>query len=146
MTGLELKAARLIFGLSQAEAAEEIGKVNKRSWSYWEQGQRTIPQDVVNDIKELLSRRKKTLDMVKGIAPNTSKLAVIFYDNPQDAVMSLLEVKYNNALAVQLHFDYGANLVKFEPKAYINWLAENGLIDTPQKRSEWAAYQRQSLK
>ncbi|MDD0824680.1 DUF1870 family protein [Mannheimia sp. AT1] len=141
MTGIELKAARLIFGLSQAEAAEEIGKVNKRSWSYWEQGQRTIPQDVVNDIKELLSRRKQTLDMVKGmVAKTTSKLAVIFYDNPQDAGMSLLEVRYNNALAVQLHFDYGASLVKFEPESYINWLAENGLIDSPQKRSEWAAY------
>lgn len=148
MNGLELKAARLIFGLSQAEAAEQIGTVSQRSWAYWEKGERTVPKDVIKSIKELLFRRRQTIKMAEDLIKKQhyAKIAVVFYDNPQDSGMSLLEVRYNNALAVQLHFDYGAELVRFDPQSYVDWLVDNDLVDQPQKRSEWAVYQSSSKK
>lgn len=45
MNHLELKAIRQGLGLEVAEAAELCG-VQKRSFNYWEQGERSIPNDV----------------------------------------------------------------------------------------------------
>lgn len=45
MNNIELKAIRQGLGLEVAEAAELCG-VQKRSFNYWEQGERSIPSDV----------------------------------------------------------------------------------------------------
>lgn len=45
MNNLQLKAIRQGLGLEVAEAAELCG-VQKRSFNYWEQGERGIPEDV----------------------------------------------------------------------------------------------------
>ena len=45
MNHLELKAKRQSLGLTVAEAAE-LCSVTKRSFNYWEQGERSIPDDV----------------------------------------------------------------------------------------------------
>lgn len=140
MNGIELKAARLLFGLSQVEAAEELGSVSQRSWAYWENGERKIPLDVVSKIEELLHRRKETLRQVQQLGEQARQIALIFYDDPKEAGHSLLEVRYNNALAACIAFDYGAKLVKFDAQSYIDWLVDNGLIDSTQKRSEWAIH------
>ncbi len=137
MDGLELKCARLLLGLSQEEAAKQIGLVTQRSWAYWESGERTIPQDVAEEVQELIERRKTILEQVASFGEN-KKEVVIFYESPQDAGMSLLEVRFNNILAATLAMDYGVNVVRYNPVDYINWLTENGLVDSPSKRSEWS--------
>lgn len=45
MNNLQLKATRQGLGLEVAEAAELAG-VQKRSFNYWEQGERFVPSDV----------------------------------------------------------------------------------------------------
>lgn len=45
MNNLQLKAIRQGLGLEVAEAAELAG-VQKRSFNYWEQGERSVPTDV----------------------------------------------------------------------------------------------------
>ncbi|HDR0632375.1 TPA: DUF1870 family protein [Pasteurella multocida] len=138
MDGLELKCARLLLGLSQEEAAKQIGGVTQRSWAYWESGERTIPQDVKEQVQELIERRKTILEQVASFGENKKEVVVIFYESPQDAGMSLLEVRFNNVLAATLAIDYGVNVVRYNPVDYINWLTENGLVDSPAKRSEWS--------
>ena len=59
MTPLELKVARKLLGLSTVEAAEHIGKVSKRSWEYWENGQRTIKPDVEELINSCLQEEER---------------------------------------------------------------------------------------
>ncbi|MEB3501768.1 Aca2/YdiL-like domain-containing protein [Pasteurella multocida] len=138
MDGLELKCARLLLGLSQEEAAKQIGKVTQRSWAYWESGERTIPQDVADQVRELINRRKAIIQQFKELSENKAKIVVIFYESPQDAGQTLLEMRFNNSLAATLAIDYGVNVVRYNPVDYINWLTENGLVDSPAKRSEWS--------
>ena len=143
--GIDLKIFRTIFSLSQREAAEEIGGVSQRAWVFWEQDGRTIPVDVQDKISELMARMKQTLEFVRGKGREAKKIAVLFYNNPQDAGMTLLEVRYNNALASILKMEMNVIIVPFEPQGYVDWLTENGLIDSPQKRSEWAAYKANEI-
>ncbi|MFC1141823.1 DUF1870 family protein [Pasteurella multocida] len=138
MKGLELKCARLLLGLSQEEAAKQIGNVSQRSWAYWESGERTIPQDVAEQMRELMSRRKAIIQQFKELSENKTQIVVIFYESPQDAGQTLLEMRFNNSLAATLAIDYGVNVVRYNPVDYINWLTENGLVDSPSKRSEWS--------
>ncbi|MEB3500688.1 Aca2/YdiL-like domain-containing protein [Pasteurella multocida] len=138
MKGLELKCARLLLGLSQEEAAKQIGNVSQRSWAYWESGERTIPQDVAEQMRELMSRRKAIIQQFKELSENKTQIVVIFYESPQDAGQTLLEMRFNNSLAATLAMDYGVNVVRYNPVDYINWLTENGLVDSPAKRSEWS--------
>ncbi|HDR1228867.1 YdiL family protein [Pasteurella multocida] len=138
MDGLELKCARLLLGLSQEEAAKQIGGVTQRSWAYWESGERTIPQDVADQVRELINRRKAIIQQFKELSENKAKIVVIFYESPQDAGQTLLEMRFNNSLAATLAIDYGVNVVRYNPVDYINWLTENGLVDSPAKRSEWS--------
>lgn len=138
MEGLELKCARLLIGLSQDEAAKQIGGVSQRSWAYWESGERTIPQDVEEQMRELINRRKAIIKQFKELGENKAKIVVIFYESTQDAGQTLLEMRFNNSLASTLAIDYGVNVVRYDPEDYVNWLTENGLIDSPAKRSQWA--------
>lgn len=148
MKGLELKCARIVLGLSQDEAAKQIGNVSQRSWAYWESGERTIPQDVIEQMQELMNRRKSIIQQFKELSENKAQIVVIFYESPQDAGQTLLEMRFNNSLAATLAVDYGANVVRYDPLDYVNWLTENGLIDSSAKRSEWAVdyYLRQNKK
>ncbi|HII3710083.1 TPA: helix-turn-helix domain-containing protein [Pasteurella multocida] len=138
MDGLELKCARLLLGLSQEEAAKQIGLVTQRSWAYWESGERTIPLDVADQVQELINRRKAIIQQFKELSENKAKIVVIFYESPQDAGQTLLEMRFNNSLAATLAIDYGVNVVRYNPVDYVNWLTENGLVDSPAKRSEWS--------
>lgn len=138
MEGLELKCARLLIGLSQDEAAKQIGEVSQRSWAYWESGERTIPQDVAEQMRELINRRKAIIQQFKELSEDKAQIVVIFYESPQDAGQTLLEMRFNNSLAAMLAIDYGVNVVRFDPEDYVNWLTENGLVDSPAKRSQWA--------
>lgn len=81
MNNLELQAARKLLMLDVSEAAEEIGNVSARSWQYWEAGQRSIPEDVTNEIYALLSIRTEQIDELEELLSKTtnSQLQLKYY-------------------------------------------------------------------
>lgn len=72
MNNLELQAARKLLMLDVTEAAEEIAGVSPRSWQYWESGQRTIPEDVINEMYALLSIRTDKIDQLTDLLEKTT--------------------------------------------------------------------------
>lgn len=138
MTPLELKVARKLLGLSTVEAAEHIGKVSKRSWEYWENGQRTIKPDVEELMNSLLSRRREIIAEVYNMGENAKGISVIYYKTPEYCE-SVLEWRFSQSLASTLSLDFGARLIEFDKQDFDKFIFENGLIDNKQSRAAWAA-------
>ncbi|ULJ64612.1 YdiL family protein [Wielerella bovis] len=143
MNHIELKTARQLLCLSVQDAAEHIGGVKQRSWEYWEQGKKPVPDDVAERINHLLNRRHDILATVQQKMlrddADLKGVAVVYYTTPEDCE-SVLDWRFSQSLAQTLAHDYGAKLVLFDSKKYIAWLLENGMQDTSEKRSEWAAW------
>ena len=57
----ELKVSRVLLLLSTEEAAKLIGKASPRAWQRWESADRSVPQDVSNDIRTLLEERNQII-------------------------------------------------------------------------------------
>ena len=138
MTPLELKVARKLLGLSTVEAAEHIGKVSKRSWEYWENGQRTIKPDVEELINSLLARRREIIAEVYSMGENAKGISVIYYKTPEYCE-SILEWRFSQSLASTLSLDFGARLIEFDEQEFDKFISENNLIDNKQSRAAWAA-------
>lgn len=66
MTNTELKALRRLFFLDVAEAAQLIGDCHVRSWQRWEQGTRSIPEDVIKMMNLLKEDRQEILAMLQN--------------------------------------------------------------------------------
>lgn len=58
----ELKALRQLLGLECSEAAEHVGNVSTRTWQRWEDGTRSIPDDVADKVSELGTARDAMVD------------------------------------------------------------------------------------
>lgn len=144
MNHIELKTARVLLGLTTQDAAEHIGKMKQRSWEFLEQGRRPIPNDVVQMVRSLINRRREILATIQEKMlrenGNLKNIAVIYYPNP-NYCESVLDWRFSQSLAMTLTHDYGANLIEFNEEKYCSWLANNGIVDTQEKRSEWAAFQ-----
>lgn len=138
MTPLELKVARKLLGLSTVEAAEHIGKVSKRSWEYWENGQRTIKPDVEELINSLLSRRREIIAELYNMEGNAKGISVIYYKTPEYCE-SILEWRFSQSLASTLSLDFGARLIEFNKQDFDVFISENNLVDNKQSRAAWAA-------
>ena len=138
MTPLELKVARKLLGLSTVEAAEHIGKVSKRSWEYWENGQRTIKPDVEELINSLLARRREIIAEVYNIGENAKGISVIYYKTPEYCE-SVLEWRFSQSLASTLSLDFGAKLIEFNKQDFDVFISKNNLVDNKQSRAVWAA-------
>lgn len=138
MTPLELKVARKLLGLSTVEAAEHIGKVSKRSWEYWENGQRTIKPDVEELINSLLTRRREIIAEVYNMEGNAKGISVIYYKTPEYCE-SILEWRFSQSLASTLSLDFGARLIEFNKQDFDVFISENNLVDNKQSRAAWAA-------
>ena len=138
MTPLELKVARKLLGLSTVEAAEHIGKVSKRSWEYWENGQRTIKPDVEELINSLLARRREIIVEVYNMGEKAKGISVIYYNTPEHCE-SVLEWRFSQSLASTLSLDFGARLVEFDKKDFEIFINENMLLDSKPSRAMWAA-------
>ncbi|MWN30996.1 MULTISPECIES: Aca2/YdiL-like domain-containing protein [unclassified Gilliamella] len=66
MTNTELKALRRLFFLDVTEAAQFIGNCHVRTWQRWEQGTRSIPDDVVKMMNLLIEERQGILAMLSN--------------------------------------------------------------------------------
>ena len=138
MTPLELKVARKLLGLSTVEAAEHIGKVSKRSWEYWENGQRTIKPDVEELINTLLAIRREIISEVYNMGENAKGISVIYYKTPEYCE-SVLEWRFSQSLASTLSLDFGARLVEFDKRDFDKFINKNMLLDSKTSRAMWAA-------
>lgn len=142
MNGLELKLARETLGLSQYEAAEHIGKVNQRSWAYWESGRTPVKEDVAQLINRLIEQRKRIVQEYCNHqqAQPASKVVIVYYDSPKYCA-SFLDWKFRQSLARTLAIDFGAVLVDFDKNSFDAFCQKHNLQDTPATRSEWAICQ-----
>lgn len=61
MNPTTLQALRRLLFFSVPEAAEHIGGVTERSWRKWEDGDRAIPEDVIERITAMLDWRRTAL-------------------------------------------------------------------------------------
>lgn len=142
MNGLELRLARETLGLSQYEAAEHIGKVNQRTWAYWESGRSPVKDDVAKFMQNLLERRITIIRefAASEMAENAKKIVVIYYNTPEHC-SSFLDWKFSQSLARTLSMDFGATLIEFDKVSFDEYCQGLNLEDTPATRSEWAIYQ-----
>lgn len=144
MKPIELKAARETLGLTVEEAAEHIGGVTRRSWLYFESGDRQIKADIADKVRALIDRRREVLESVQQqmlrAEGDFSGIAVIYYPTPEYCG-SVLDWRFSQSLARELVATHGAKLVKFDPGAYAEWLALGNNLDTEQHRAMWAAQQ-----
>lgn len=62
LNNLELAAMRRALFLDVSEAAEHIGKVAARSWQRWEDGTRSVPPDVDEEVYRLIQVRSEMTD------------------------------------------------------------------------------------
>lgn len=140
MKNFELKIAREILGLTQAEAAKEIGNVSVRSWNYWESNDRAIPTDVQARVNHLLARRKEIISLFLEKQDIAKQTVVIYYNTP-DYCNGILDWRFSQSLARTLSIDFGASLVEFDPVSYFEWLDGKKIPDSQTARSEWAVHQ-----
>lgn len=142
MTGLELKLARELLGLSQYEAAEHIGKVHQRTWAFWETGRSAVKSDVATTIEMLLERRKQIIREFYNHQEEqpANKIVLVYYNSPEYC-QSYLDWKFSQSLARTLAIDFGVELVEFDKDSFDEFCTGFKLEDTPATRSEWAVYQ-----
>ncbi|QNS14582.1 DUF1870 family protein [Mannheimia bovis] len=142
MTGLELKLARELLGLSQYEAAEHIGKVHQRSWAFWEAGRTPVKADVAEFMRKLIHHRHEVIKQFSNskAAGDSQKVVIVYYNTPEHC-QSFLDWKFSQSLARTLAIDFGAVLVDFDKKSFDEFCKGFNLKDTPATRSEWAVYQ-----
>ncbi|HGO5855305.1 TPA: helix-turn-helix domain-containing protein [Mannheimia haemolytica] len=145
MKGLELRLARETLGLSQYEAAEHIGRVHQRSWSFWETGRAQVKPDVAEFMRKLINRRHEVIRQFANsqTAGDAKKVVIVYYNSPEHC-QSFIDWKFSQSLARTLAIDFGATLVEFDKQSFDEFCQGFGLPDTPATRSEWAVYQHSS--
>lgn len=149
MNGTTLKALRLALGFTQEEAARMIGAVSMRSWRYWEDEGRTIPQDVVLTVRELVNFKYKIIREVSNhleamIATHgePEKIAITYYSSletwmTQDDVNPTQWKPHCMAMATIAERFQIVNLIAFDATAYQQWLGLR--LDNSALRAQWAA-------
>lgn len=140
MKGSELRRAREFLGLSIAEAAEYLGQVSKRSWQYWESGDRAVKPDVIEKIEFLLERAREVIQNVKDKGKDAHEIVVIYYNTPEYST-SVLDWRLSQSLGRLLSIGFGTSLVEFDYDSFIAFCQEKGLQDRPQIRRMWADFQ-----
>lgn len=153
MNGSTLKALRSLLFYTQDEAAALIGEVSLRSWQYWEQGNRTIPADVVNKINYLVDWRKNAIlrgnEALKQMLESLPKgapiepISIISYASVEDW-MTLPDRepvfwKPHCSATAELVASMAGRSIIFDAPAYRAWLGDRQ--DSESMRGAWAAEQ-----
>lgn len=148
MTPITLQALRRLLFFTQPEAATLIGQVTERSWRFWEDGQRTIPVDVIERIQQLVSWRMTALqtasdaitDGMANAPENTEPPRLIWYNTVEDWMTMpdrepVLWRPHCSVIA-ELCARHHAIAVPFNAPNYSRWLA--GRKDSEAMRGQWA--------
>ena len=142
MNPTTLQALRRLLFFSQPEAASVIGGVTERSWQFWEAGKRTIPDDVIETITQLVAWRNQAIEAASAqIAESGLTPSLIWYNSSDDwsslpGREPILWRPHCSAIA-DLCARFGAVAVEFALSDYAKWLGARQ--DSEAMRSLWAA-------
>lgn len=84
MNNKELQALRKLLMLEVAEAAEFVGKVNVRSWQYWEAGRSAVPYDVETEMLDLESIRDHHINALLKTTEEGAHINLPYFSNFED--------------------------------------------------------------
>jgi len=85
MKNHELRILRKSFFLEVSEAAKHIGEVEPRTWQRWEDGTRTIPGDVIQQMQMLSLTRSELL----SVEYELTNAAYLYFDKLEDHAKAL---------------------------------------------------------
>lgn len=150
MTPATLQALRRLLFFSIEEAALLIGDVSPRSWQYWERGERTIPDDVIETVQRLCAWRAQAIAGAEGSIRDLqarhgqqTESVLVWYQTLDDwATLPAREPllwRPQCSVVAELAARHGARLVVFDGPAYRQWLGCRK--DVESLRAAWAAAQ-----
>ncbi|MBI4997869.1 MAG: DUF1870 family protein [Rhodocyclales bacterium] len=148
MTPATLQALRRLLFFSVEEAALLIGDVSPRSWQYWERGDRTIPDDVVETVQRLCAWRAQAIATAEASIRElqahhgTQAESVLVWYQTLDDWATLpgrepLLWRPQCSVIAELAARFSARLVAFAGPAYSAWLGKRK--DSEALRGAWAA-------
>ena len=151
MNGTTLKALRLALGFTQQESANIIGKVQLRTWQYWEDSGRVIPADVILLIFELFRfKNKLILEVSMQIHElinehgRPESVNLTYYTHleswmtQEDAIPT--QWRPHGMAMGELAGQFGfVRLIAFDAVSYQAWLSNRR--DNSAMRAQWAALQ-----
>lgn len=148
MTPATLQALRRLLFFSVDEAATLIGGVSPRSWQFWERGDRTIPDDVIESIRSLcewraqaLAAAEKQIAALQARHGPAASVALLWYQSLDDwATLPGREPaqwRPQCSVVAELAARHGARLVAFDGPAYAQWLGQRK--DSETMRASWGA-------
>lgn len=148
MTPATLQALRRLLFFSVEEAAELIGGVSPRSWQYWERGERSIPDDVIDTLRDLCAWRAQA---IAAAEKQMAEARRTFGSPPDETVLvwyarlaDWQSLSGHDALLWRPHCSVIADLlarhngraVQFDAHAYSAWRGKR--LDNESLRAQWA--------
>lgn len=157
MTPQTLQALRRLLFFSRPEAAALLAAsearpagVSDRAWRMWEDGERTVPEDVAQKILEVASWRNNTLAIRKEqitqfiSEAGEGNIVLVWYESLDDwaTLPDRNQAIYWRPLQSVIadlasSFPQVIQLIQFDPVAYAAWLGRRA--DSETMRSRWAA-------
>lgn len=115
MTHSELKQLRQLLFLSQAEAAEHVGKVEPRSWQRWEKGTSPIPTDVISQMQMLSLTRQELIESLPDFEHYNYKYFETIEDYAAESgVRSIVRWRLSQSVSAQLFSEKSARIWRAE--------------------------------
>lgn len=149
LTAEEYRTIRQTLGFTQEEAKNFHRVQNVRTIKRWENGDSFVSDIACEKISALFERINKIVaDAISHIAdhPEAQIVLIIYPDGCREMVYGLgdLPLSIHNAMIQRVYSGaraagYKVGLVTFNPQEYIAWCAANGLKDSQDTRSAWAA-------
>jgi Domain of unknown function (DUF1870) len=151
MNGSTLKALRQHLFFTQDEASTLIGGVTLRSWAFWEADKRTIPQDVIDTMRDLCAWRERAIAAFAGAIEDArdslsmdvefeAPRLVIYHSADDWATLPEREAllwKPHCSVVAHICARYRSVAVPFDAPGYALWL--KGRTDSESLRGAWAA-------
>lgn len=137
----ELKLARKLLNLSEAESATYLGEgMNVRTWDFYERNHISnygVKPYISEKLYKLLKWRKNLINnallMIKeGVKP------IIVHYNDDKYFNDFLTYKAHNAATITLNVDYGFDLIIFDEEDYQSFLKQENLDHSQAHIALWA--------
>lgn len=132
MSASQCLALRQIFLMTQAEAAQWVGDVSERSWQYWEEGRKPVPEDVAAMLRMIASKRTLDIDLALQQINAGSPAVAVWYRfsddwrwraTPKDHPWAW---KLHNSIVAELASRGCVQIVGFDGVAFNEWSKEQG--------------------
>lgn len=141
MNNYELKLARKLLNLSEAECAKYLGEdMGLKTWEFYERhhiGNYGVKPYVANKLQKLLSWRKALINNALSMVKDDIKPVVVHYDEPT-FFDDFLTYKAHYSATTALNIDHGFDLIVFNKEEYQRFIEDNRLEDNSPNIARWA--------